>query len=50
MLGYEIALEEQIFWTNRGEFFLVMKDVFNNIINFDEFETDFTLLYQRNLV
>ena len=47
LLDYEIAVEEQIFWTNRGEFFLVMKDFLDNIINFDEFETAFTLLYQK---
>ena len=44
---YNIAVEEQIFWTNRGEFFLVMKDFLDNIINFDEFETAFTLLYYK---
>ena len=47
LLDYEIAVEEQIFWTNRGEFFLVMKDFIDNIINFDEFETVFTLLYHK---
>ena len=47
LLNYEIAIEEQIFWANRGEFFLVMKDFLDNIINFDEFETDFTLLYHK---
>lgn len=47
LLDYEIAVEEQIFWTNRGEFFLVMKDFLDNIINFDEFETAFTLLYHK---
>lgn len=47
LLDYQIAVEEQIFWTNRGEFFLVMKDFLNNVINFDEFETDFTLLYHK---
>ena len=47
LLDYEIDVEEQIFWTNRGEFFLVMKDFLDNIINFDEFETAFTLLYQK---
>ena len=49
LLDYEIAVEEQIFWTNRGEFFLVMKDFLDNIINFDEFETAFRLLYLRLL-
>ena len=47
LLDYEIAVEEQIFWTSRGEFFLVMKDFLDNIINFDEFETAFTLLYHK---
>jgi hypothetical protein len=47
LLDYDIAVEEQVFWTNRGEFFLVMKNFLDNIINFDEFETAFTLLYQK---
>ena len=47
LLDYQIAVEEQIFWTNRGEFFLVMKNFLDNIINFDEFETAFTLLYHK---
>ena len=47
LLDYNIAVEEQVFWTHRREFFLVMKNFLNNIINFDEFETAFTLLYQK---
>ena len=47
LLGYKMTVEEQFFWTNRGEFFLVMKDFLDNIINFDEFETAFTLLYHK---
>lgn len=47
LLDYEIVVEEQIFWTNRGKFFLVMKDFLDNIINFDEFETAFRLLYHK---
>ena len=47
LLEYNIAVEEQVFWTNRGEFFLLMNNFLNNIINFDEFETAFTLLYQE---
>jgi hypothetical protein len=47
LLDYQIAVEEQIFWTNRREFFLVIKDFLDNIINFDEFETAFTLLYHK---
>jgi hypothetical protein len=44
---YNIAVEEQVFWTHRKEFFLVMKNFLDNIINFDEFETAFTLLYRK---
>ena len=47
LLNYEIAIEEQVFWTHRGEFFLVMKDFLDNILNFDEFETAFSLLYRK---
>ena len=47
LLDYNIAVEEQVFWTHRREFFLVMKNFLNNIINFDEFETAFTLLYKK---
>jgi len=44
---YNIAVEEQVFWTHRGEFFLVMKNFLDNIINFDEFETAFSLLFRK---
>ena len=47
LLDYNIAVEEQVFWTHRGEFFLVMKNFLDNIINFDEFETAFSLLYEE---
>ena len=47
LLDYNIAVEEQVFWTHRGEFLLVMKNFLDNILNFDEFETAFTLLYQK---
>ena len=46
-LGYDMAVKEQIFWINREKFFLVMKDFLDNTINFDEFETDFRLLYYK---
>lgn len=45
LLDYNIAVEEQVFWTHRGEFFLIMKNFLDNILDFDEFETAFTLLY-----
>lgn len=47
LLDYNIAVEEQVFWTRRGEFFLIMKNFLDNILDFDEFETAFTLLYQK---
>ena len=47
LLDYNIAVEEQVFWTHRGEFFRVMKNFLDNIINFDESETAFSLLYRK---
>jgi hypothetical protein len=47
LLDYNIAVEEEVFWTHRGEFFLIMKNFLDNILDFDEFETAFTLLYQK---
>ena len=44
---YNIAVEEQVFWTHREDFFLLMKNFIDNIINFDEFETAFSLLYRK---
>ncbi len=44
---YNIEVEEQVFWAHRNEFLLLMKNFINNIINFDKFETDFTLLYRK---
>jgi hypothetical protein len=46
---YNIAVEEHVFWTHREDFFLLMKNFIDNIINFDEFETAFSLLYQKTL-
>lgn len=47
LLDCNIAVEEQVFWTHRGEFFLIMKNFLDNILDFDEFDTAFTLLYQK---
>ena len=47
LLKYRIAVEEQIFWTNRENFFLIMKDFLDNRINFNKFETAFTSLYYK---
>ena len=47
LLDYNIAVEEQVFWTHRGEFFLIMKNFLDNILDFDEFETAFSLLYEE---
>ena len=44
---YNIAVEEQVFWTHREDFFLLMKNFLDNILDFDEFETAFSLLYWR---
>ena len=44
---YNIAVEEQVFWTHREKFVLIMKNFLDNILDFDEFETAFSLLYWR---
>lgn len=44
---YNIAIEEQIFLTRRKDFVLLMKNFINNIIDFEEFETAFSLLYSE---
>jgi len=44
---YNIAVEEQVFWTHRENFVLIMKNFLDNILDFDEFETAFSLLYRK---
>lgn len=44
---YNIAIEEQIVLTRRKDFVLLMKNFINNIIDFEEFETAFSLLYSE---
>ena len=44
---YNIGVEEQVFWTHRENFVLIMKNFLDNIIDFDEFETAFSLLYWK---
>ena len=45
--SYDVALEEQAFWTHQEEFFLVAESFLDNSINFDEFQTAFTLLARK---
>ena len=42
---YEIVVEEHVFWTHRENFVLIMKNFLDNILDFDEFETAFSLFY-----
>ena len=44
---YNIIVEEHIFLTHRNEFLLLMKNFIDNIIDFEEFETAFTRLYNK---
>lgn len=44
---YNISVEEQVFWTHRENFVLIMKNFFEDILHFDEFETAFSLLYEE---
>jgi hypothetical protein len=47
LFKYNIAVEEQIFLTRRKDFVLLMKNFIDNIIDFEEFETAFSLLYRK---
>jgi len=44
---YNIAVEEHVFWTHRENFVLIMKNFLDNILDFDEFETAFSLFYKK---
>ena len=44
---YNIGVEEQVFWTHRENFVLIMKNFLDNILDFDEFETAFSLFYEE---
>jgi len=37
---YNIAVEEQVFWTQRENFVLIMKNFLDNILDFDELKRD----------
>ena len=47
LLKYNIAVEEQVFWTHREQFLILMKNLINNSLHFDEFETAFSVLYRK---
>ena len=47
LVKYDIAVEEQVFWTHREKFVRIMKNFLDNILDFDEFETAFSLLYEE---
>ena len=47
LTNYQISVEEQVFWTHRQHFFLIMESFINNILDFDEFENAFSLLYRK---
>ena len=44
---YNILVEEQVFWTHRENFVLIMKNFLDNIIDFDKFETAISILYRK---
>ena len=44
---YNITVEEKVFWSHRENFVLIMKNFIDNILNFEEFETAFSLLYDE---
>jgi hypothetical protein len=44
---YNILVEEQVFWTHRENFILIIKNFLENTLDFDEFETSFSVLYNK---
>ena len=44
---YNIGVEEQVFWTHRENFVLIIKNFLDNILDFDEFESAFSLFYEE---
>lgn len=44
---FRIVLFNEIFWRQRKEFALIMKDFVNNLIQMEKFETEFSLLYWK---
>lgn len=47
LLKYNIAVEDQVFWNHRKEFFLLMKIFLANILDFEGFEDAFSLLFRK---
>ena len=47
LLNYEESIQEELFWAHRQSFILVMKNFIDNILDFDEFENAFSLLYRK---
>ena len=44
---YNVEVEEQVFWTHREKFVRIMKDFLDNVLDFDQFETAFSFLYEE---
>ena len=47
LTGYNIAIDDHIFWTRKKDFLLLMEKLINNVIDFEEFETAFTILHRK---
>jgi len=44
---YDGVVEEQIYWTYRNNFVLIIKNLLDNTFNFDEFESAFSILFKE---
>lgn len=49
LCAYNIAVEEQVYWTHRKDFLIIMKNFIDDIIDFDEFETEFSILVSKTM-
>ena len=47
LIEYEIIVTDEIFWNDRKAFVLLMTNFIYNIINYEQFEIDFSLLSRK---
>ena len=47
LIDYQILVSDQIYWTKRKKFMALIFDFITSKINYTEFETEFSLLFQN---
>ena len=44
---YNVGVEEEVYWTHRENFIIIMNNFVDNNLDFDEFEIAFSVLYEE---